>query len=145
MKELLKKLRICTWDEKDQGDDIEKCVRVAFEVNRAYKISIMRTLNLRLEGDMPCTWEYASQHRKDSILNGIKNIVENLAVHKKSISNEEIHDNWVWFKNKSGWTWGHIVDYQAKTHPNIASYYSLPYHEQTKAALFKAVVISTVL
>jgi hypothetical protein len=53
---------------------------------------------------------------------------------------EEAHDSWWRAYEEMGWTYGPVRDVEAKTHPDMVSFYELEQREQDKDAVFLALV-----
>ena len=106
---------------------IRHIAKVCHEVNRAYCIS--------LGDDSQPPWVSAPEWQKDSCYMGVIFICENL-----SATPRESHENWLRDKEAAGWKWGPVKDVEKKEHPCFLPYDELPKEQQTKDALFIAVV-----
>jgi hypothetical protein len=105
----------------------ELAAKVSHEVNRAYCRSI--------GDDSQPPWEHAPQWQKDSVLAGVKKIIE-----KPAITAREQHECWMEHKIKDGWVYGNVKDVDSKTHPCIVDYDKLPDCQKRKNVLFGASV-----
>ena len=101
--------------------------KVCHEVNRAYCVS--------LGDDSQPPWVSAPEWQKDSCYMGVIFICENL-----SATPRESHEKWLRDKEAAGWKWGPVKDVEKKEHPCFRPYDELPKEQQTKDALFIAVV-----
>ena len=108
---------------------IEQIAKTCHEVNRAYCKSIG-------DNSQP-SWENAPEWQRSSAIDGIKNIVEGIVK-----TPEDSHKGWLAEKERTGWVYGDIKDPEKKTHPCMVAYSELPKDQQTKDALFMAVVKS---
>lgn len=108
---------------------IEQIAKTCHEVNRAYCESIG-------DNSQPI-WDDAPQWQKDSAISGVNFHLEN-PFSKPSDS----HDNWMKEKLNDGWKYGPVKDPEKKQHPCMVEYNQLPKEQQTKDALFIAVVRS---
>lgn len=106
---------------------IETVAACCHNVNKAYCESL---------GDMSqSTWEKAPEWQKLSAINGVKFHLDN----PKS-KPEDSHNNWMKEKQSQGWVYGKVKDPEKKEHPCMVPYHELPKEQQTKDALFIAVV-----
>lgn len=69
----------------------------------------------------------------------ITEAVEYLQTTKRTYAGS-IHDAWINKMIGEGWTYGKTYDEEAKTHPDMIDYRSLPPLQRAKDKLFKAVV-----
>jgi hypothetical protein len=53
---------------------------------------------------------------------------------------EDIHNNWMKEKVDHGWVYGHVKDAETKRHPCLVPFKLLPFEQQVKDHLFRAVV-----
>ena len=109
--------------------EIEQIAKTCHEVNKAYCESI---------GDMSQPkWSKAPKWQKDSAMDGVK-------FHLKNPKSKpcDSHNNWLAQKKKEGWVYGKVKDVVRKTHHCMVPYEKLPKSQQTKDALFIAVVRS---
>lgn len=100
--------------------------RLAHEANRAYCQSIG-------DNSQPA-WDNAPQWQKDSALAGVE------ANRVGNPSAAENHLNWYAHKLAEGWKYGAFKDPVNKLHPCMVPYDQLPPEQQTKDALYRAVV-----
>lgn len=121
------------FDEKELQEQSDKAyygliANICHNVNKAF---------CETQGDFSQpTWEDAPQWQKDSAMNGVKFHLDNETTPEMS------HENWLKVKLEDGWVYGEVKDVEKKTHPCIMPYHELPEFQQTKDALFKAVVDS---
>lgn len=95
------------------------------EINRAYCEAI---------GDKSqVPWEKAADWQRESAVKGVRFTLENPATTPK-----DQHDNWCKDKIADGWTYGHVKNPIAKTHPCLVPYHDLPREQQVKDHLFRA-------
>ena len=105
---------------------VERIARVAHEVNRAYCTAT---------GDeSQDTWDKAPNWQKNSALEGVNT---HLSV---EMTPRESHEAWAKHKLADGWSWGLSKDPEAKKHPCLVPYDSLPIAQRVKDYLFCAVV-----
>lgn len=101
--------------------------RVCHETNRAYCATL---------GDWSQPqWEMAPQWQRESAIKGVR-AVEDGAVKEP----EDSHRSWLKEKEETGWKYGPVKDPEAKTHPCMVAYASLPENQRVKDHLFLAVV-----
>ena len=96
-------------------------------INAAYCLS-------QGDGSQP-TWDNAPDEQKKSIEYGVQLHLEN-----PETTPEKSHESWLLQKEKDGWTYGDVKDFEAKTHPCFRPYDELPAEQKAKDYLFKAVV-----
>lgn len=108
---------------------LDQVGRICHEVNRAYCQG--------LGDDSQPSWDDAPQWQRDSMVAGVRAIVEN-----PTITPEGQHVSWMNDKIKDGWVFGSTKDPVAKTHPCLVAYDNLPREQQIKDRLFQAVVRS---
>lgn len=82
-------------------------------------------------------WEEAEEWQRASAIEGVKWRLDN-----RNAPNSAQHDAWCADKAADGWTYGATKDPQAKTHPCLVPYGSLPPFQQAKDALFTAIVLA---
>ena len=113
--------------------DARELAELVHEVNRAICSSFMQW-----SADDPAMadWENVPQSMVNSILDGIKWIVENPTSH----SGEDLHENWASYKRAQGWVYGPVKDMGKKTHPCLVPYDELPPNQKVKDAVFMAIV-----
>jgi len=106
---------------------IESIARIAHEVNRAYCVSI---------GDSSQqSWDNSPEWQRESAINGVKFHIKN-----PDATPEDSHISWLEEKIKDGWVYGEVKDADAKTHPCIKTYNSLPQEQRSKDYLFSCTV-----
>lgn len=107
----------------------EQIAKTCHEVNKAYCESIGDTSQPK--------WEDAPEWQKESAINGME-------FHQANPGSKprDSHDNWLVDKRLDGWVYGEEKDAEKKTHPCMVPYEDLPKKQQTKDALFIAVVRS---
>lgn len=101
--------------------------KVCHEVNRVYCKSI--------GDDSQPTWDEAPDWQKLSAINGVLFHLKN-----PDAGPPGSHENWLKDKQADGWVYGEKKDPEAKTHPCMVPYDQLPKEQQTKDALFVAIV-----
>ena len=79
-------------------------------------------------------WHEAEEWQRESAVKG----VEYFILHPDAPDSAQ-HDAWVKDKLDTGWVFGETKDPEAKTHPCIISFDQLPFRQQSKDTLFKAV------
>lgn len=85
--------------------------------------------------DSQPTWDNAPDEQKKSIEYGVQLHLEN-----PETTPEQSHESWLLQKEKDGWTYGDVKDFEAKTHPCFRPYDELPAEQKAKDYLFKAMV-----
>ena len=111
----------------DREELVERCSRLAHEVNRAYCLS---------HGDESHVgWYSAPEWQRNSARVGVVAILDN-----PSLTPEQSHEGWLILKGAEGWIFGEVKDEKAKTHPCFRSYKSLPAQQRMKDYLFGLVV-----
>lgn len=85
--------------------------------------------------DSQPTWDNAPDEQKKSIEYGVQLHIEN-----PETTPEQSHESWLLQKEKDGWTYGDVKDFEAKTHPCFRPYDELPAEQKAKDYLFKAMV-----
>lgn len=108
---------------------ILKIAKICHEVNRAFCDGI--------EGETQVSWEEASDHIKQTVIDGVIYIRKN-----PSSTPKDAHDNWLDFKIDEGWVYGPTKDPVKKTHPLMIRYKDLPKQQKAKDMLFSTVVKS---
>lgn len=99
---------------------------VAHEANRVLQL---------LHGDPRPSphWEDAHLWQTDSAVDGVNQVLD-------GATPETLHQAWVAYKLKDGWTYGPFKDAEAKTHPCLVAYDQLEPVQRTKDRLFVAIV-----
>lgn len=101
--------------------------RIAHETNRGYCEAL---------GDFSqVPWNAAPDWQRESALAGVE-------FHKENPDSgpEASHNSWLDQKRQDGWVYGDTKDPEAKTHPCIVPFTSLPVEQQAKDYIFRAVV-----
>ena len=113
------------------NEKIDLIAKVCHNVNKAYCESI--------GDDSQLFWEDAPDWQKESARNGV-------IFHEGNPDSKpcDSHNNWMAEKEEAGWVHGPVKDVEKKEHPCLVSYDQLPSEQQTKDALFIAVVRSLV-
>jgi len=109
--------------------NVEQIAKTCHEVNRAFCESIG-------DNSQP-TWGDAPEWQKQSAMNGVSFHMTN-----PESKPSDSHENWTKEKEADGWVFGEIKDPEKKEHPCMVPYNQLPKEQQTKDALFIAVVRS---
>lgn len=108
-------------------DFVAEIASVCHEVNRAI---------CEASGDhTQKSWRDADQWQRDSAIKGVEYALAN-----PNASPEAQHEAWMNDKLSDGWIYGIEKDANAKTHPCIASYDSLPFEQRVKDYAFRAIV-----
>lgn len=105
---------------------IESIARVCHEANRALQIET---------GDPAVSppWDEAPEWQRTSAVEGVQHAID-------GATPEELHEEWVAAKVRDGWRYGEVKDAEAKTHPCIADYETLPAEQRAKDDLFQGIV-----
>ena len=103
--------------------------KVCHNVNKAYCESIG-------DNSQPA-WEDAPDWQKQSAIKGVE-------FHQSNPNSKpsDSHNSWLAEKVANGWVYGPVKDADKKEHPCMVPYEELPKEQQTKDALFIAVVRS---
>ena len=80
-------------------------------------------------------WADAEAWQRDSARRGVLYALEN-----PDAGDSAQHDAWMADKIKDGWTFGTVKDAAGKTHPCIVPFDQLPFEQQAKDKLFRAIV-----
>jgi len=104
---------------------IECCARAAHEANRAFADRL---------GTQEPAWEQADDRHKESVREGVINVIEN------NLTPEQGHENWRARKIAEGWTHGEVKDIRLKTHPALVPYGDLPLEQKVKNEMFSDIV-----
>ncbi len=104
----------------------EEIARVTHEANRALQ---------QIQGDpVPSPpWDDAPEWQRDSAVDGVKAALA-------GATPEQLHENWLRFKEAGGWIYGETKSQAAKTHPCMLPYDQLPPDQRLKDDLFAAIV-----
>lgn len=81
-------------------------------------------------GEKKPSWMSLDTHTRDSIINGVEFALSGNECPEKS------HQNWLNFKEKSGWKYSEKLCENCKTHPNMVPYKQLMRDQQFKDSLF---------
>lgn len=100
--------------------------RVCHEANRAYCQAIGDNSQL--------PWNDAPQWQRDSAFKGVQFIHDN-----PDAPVSATHDSWSAAKIADGWVYGDVKDPDAKTHPCLVPFESLPREQQAKDYIFGAI------
>jgi hypothetical protein len=104
---------------------VEKIARVCHEANRAW---------CEANGDhSQAPYEDAEVWQRESAIEGVQAALD-------GATPEQLHQSWCAAKLRDGWTYGQVKDAQAKTHPCLVHYDSLPENQRLKDHLFGAIV-----
>lgn len=106
---------------------VEQIAEMCHEVNRAY----CETYND--QSQVP--WQEAPENIKQSARDGVMFKLMN-----PEATSEDMHNNWLLFKEKDGWIYGDEKDADKKTHPCMVPYRDLPVHQRAKDAIFATIV-----
>ena len=110
---------------------IEDIAKVSHEVNAAFCLAF---------GDYSqAPWEYAAKWQKESSINGVKFHIDN----PKALPSHS-HDSWLKEKEKNGWTYGEIKNYDKKTHPCMVPFEDLTDQQKAKDYIFRQIVHSLI-
>ena len=108
---------------------IEDIAHVCHEANRTYCLII---------GDpSQRPWDQATSWQRDGAINGVRFMITN-----PGATTAALHDEWVNQKLQNGWRLGPVKDGKKKTHPCLLPFHQLPLEQQTKAVLFRNIVLS---
>lgn len=114
----------------NKAAQIEAIARAAHEVNRAYCLFHNDASQV--------SWDEAPENIRASCIDGV-------AVALSGAGPRAQHENWCRFKVADGWIYGETKDPNAKTHPCLVDYDSLPEHQRRKDALYLAIVAAMAL
>ena len=107
--------------------EIERIARICHEVNRAI---------CEAAGDFTQkSWGDAEEWQRLSAIEGVQFSIDN-----PKASAYEQHNAWVRDKKSDGWVYGETKDADKKTHPCLVAYDDLPFEQQVKDHVFKAIV-----
>lgn len=107
--------------------DINKIAKATHEMNRLY-CSL-------LGDDSQPAWEDAPEWQTSSATAGVQAVIDGTAS-----TPEEQHQSWMDMKITDGWVYGEEKDAEKKTHFCLVPYDELPPAQQSKDAIFRAVV-----
>ena len=80
-------------------------------------------------------WQAAPDWQRESAINGVRFHREN-----PDAGPEASHENWKREKDADGWTYGPEKRPDLKQHPCMVPFRELPYEQQLKDVLFRAIV-----
>lgn len=83
---------------------------------------------------IPVTWE----EREEPFKAQFCEVIKRQCGPRRCASPEQLHEEWVQAYEKMAWTYGHIYDRIAKTHPDMVPYWELGQLERDKDAVFVA-------
>lgn len=106
---------------------IEEVAKLVHEINKLYCAHM---------GDYSLSnWKDSPSWQKESIISGIKNIIQN-----PNQTPEESHNKWLKYKEEEGWKYGNVKDSILKTHPCFLPYNDLPEQQKLKDIIFISMV-----
>lgn len=106
---------------------VSDVARLCHETNRAYCAGL---------GDMSQpSWEDAPEWQRSSAEAGVRFHQAN-----PDAGPEASHNNWLAQKRADGWTHGPVKEPDLKRHPCMVAFEDLPFEQQAKDHLFRAVV-----
>jgi hypothetical protein len=113
--------------------NIEDIARICHTVNRAYCAAI--------GDDSQPAWEDAPDWQRQSAINGVTNIADDLRQHNgvPTIGPKASHESWFKQKEAEGWKYGPVKNPETKEHPCFVPYAELPATQRVKDDLFVAV------
>ena len=107
--------------------NIGQIARIAHEANRGL---------CEATGDFSQkSWEEAADWQRESAIEGVQFVIDN-----PDADAGAQHTAWMNAKIAQGWNYGAVKDGELKTHPSLVPLNELPYTEQAKDELFRAVV-----
>jgi hypothetical protein len=107
--------------------EIENIARVCHQANKAW---------CEASGDLSQKdWDDAEEWQRDSARKGVEFRLAN-----PNAPDSAQHDAWMKDKIAGGWKFGEVKDSQAKTHPCLVPFESLPEFQRKKDTLFSAIV-----
>ena len=92
-----------------------------------------RVIQRALGEEVNPPWSEAPEELRQSATNGVINALD-------GATPEESHENWLAFKEKHGWTYGRVKDFESKTHPCMVPYSELPGEQRLKDIVFTSIV-----
>jgi len=106
--------------------DVSSIAQVCHEANRAIQL---------VTGDPQpsVSWSNAPGWQRASAIEGAQKALDGETA-------EQLHESWCEFKVADGWVWGEVKDADAKTHPCLIEYDSLPPEQRAKDHVFAAIV-----
>lgn len=112
--------------QNDSEYRFDHIARVCHEANRAYCKA--------LGDDSQLAWADAPQWQRDSAIKGVQFLAEH-----PGLPVSATHDSWSAAKVSDGWVYGEVKDAEAKTHPCLVPFESLPVEQQAKDYIFGAI------
>lgn len=79
----------------------------------------------------PKAWEAAAEETREITRQGVRLVMRN-----PHVTPELIHKAWVSLRQENGWTFGEQKDAEAKTHPYMVEFASLPQRQRLKDCVF---------
>lgn len=110
-------------DGSISDEEIEAVAKACYNANRKYCQSI--------GDDSQPVWSKASKWQKDSVINGVKAVIDN-----PDQTPGQSHENWFSEKEADGWKYGEVKDADKKEHPCFVPYDELPDEHKKKDAIF---------
>lgn len=104
----------------------EQIAEVCHEANRALQL-------VNGELDVSPAWDDAPEWQRESAAEGVAKALA-------GETPEQLHESWCQHKLADGWRYGETKDPDAKTHPCLVPYASLPEGQRVKDAVFAAIV-----
>ena len=106
--------------------DVSAIAQVCHEANRAIQ---------QVTGDPAPSpsWDDAPEWQRSSAIEGVQKALDGETA-------EQLHESWCAFKENDGWVWGELKDVDAKTHPCLIEYDSLPPEQRAKDHVFAGIV-----
>ena len=127
-KEYEKRTRVLT------DSEVEPIAQMCHEANRLYQMQ---------NGEDPSpAWGSAPAWQRESAMTGVRKALDPRAGLQKygALSgDEEQHNAWMEEKLRAGWRYGIHKDAEAKTHPCLLPFASLPAWQRRKDGLFRAI------
>lgn len=106
---------------------VKDLAKICHEANKAYCESI---------GDYSQTpWALTHKHIQESAIDGVRKILVD-----PDVTPKESHENWMEFKEKTGWKYGETKSEYLKTHPCMLPFDELPEEHQVKDSLFVSII-----
>ena len=106
---------------------VEEVARMCHETNRLYCNKL---------GDYTqVPWDFSPEWLQKSVIDGVTFHMNN-----PNADASASHENWLRFKAIDGWKYGPVKDIEKKEHPCYLPFADLPFEQQVKDRLFKAIV-----
>jgi hypothetical protein len=87
--------------------------------------------------DVAPPWAEVPPEMQQSVIEGVEGILAGRTP-------QQSHEAWCNFKLARGWTYGEVKDAEAKTHPCLLPYDTLPEDQKLKDYVFRDVVLALV-